>query len=211
MIYTVKFTVYILPMTRKALTPQEVDDFRKTYCEKAYALYKEQDYHAISIRGIAREMGCSPMTAYRYFENKDAVFAHLRAILFHRLADTLDAVPRSPSPVKHLKSLSMAYAKFAQQEPHAYRLLYLIQVHPDDHQAGVDEAQARTKKVLFNATLGVIKSGRLKGSPVTVAHAIWGLIHGLVSLELANNLNQGASLEELLPEVLDNFLLKEPE
>ena len=198
-------------MTRNALTPQEIQDFRKAYCDKAYELYKEQDYQAISMRGIAREMGCSPMTAYRYFENKDAVFACLRAILFHRLADTLEAVPQSPSPTKYLKSLGMAYVQFALQEPHAYRLLYLIQLHPDDHQAAVEEAQSRTRKVLFNATMAVIESGHLQGSPVTVAHAIWGLIHGLVSLELANNLNQGARLTDLFPEVIDNFLLREAE
>ena len=39
-------------------------------------------------------MGCSPMMAYRYFENKEDVYAALRASLFHRLAQALEDVPQ---------------------------------------------------------------------------------------------------------------------
>ncbi len=69
-------------MPRKPLTKVEIDSFRTSYCETAYALYQQEDYDAVTMRGIAKVMGCSPMMAYRYFDNKEAVFASLRAILF---------------------------------------------------------------------------------------------------------------------------------
>ncbi len=40
------------------------------------------------MRGVAKVLGCSPMMAYRYFENKEDVFASLRANRFHRLDES---------------------------------------------------------------------------------------------------------------------------
>lgn len=193
-------------MTRKALSAKDIERFRRAYCEKAYLLYQQYDFHAVSMRGIAKEMGCSPMTAYRYFKNKEEVFGHLRAILFDRLADVLEGVNVTQSPRAYLQELGRAYVAFALTEPHAYRLLYLVHIHQSAANADVDRAQARTKKVLFHATVRIIESGEAGGEPVVVAHALWGVIHGLVSLHLANNLNQGASLDELLPDILEMFL-----
>jgi AcrR family transcriptional regulator len=193
-------------MTRKALTQIEIEKFRTNYCEKAYELYKLDDYHAISMRGIAKAIGCSPMMAYRYFEDKEDVFASLRAILFHRLADSLESVPDSLSPLNYMKKLGMAYAQFAHEEPHAYRLLYMIHIQKSKTYPEVERAQLRTQKVLVSATLRAKESGDIQGDPVVLVHTLWALVHGLVSLDLANQLNQGASFNDIFPYMLDQLL-----
>jgi AcrR family transcriptional regulator len=195
-------------MARKSLTQIEIERFRTAYCEKAYELYKQDDYHAISMRGIAKAIGCSSMMAYRYFEDKEDVFASLRAILFHRLANSLEAVPDSLSPLNYLKKLGMAYAGFAHEEPHAYRLLYMIHIQKAKIYPEVEQAQLRTQKVLVNATLRAKESGCIQGDPVVLVHTLWALIHGLVSLNLAGQLNQGANFDELFPSMLDPLLKK---
>jgi AcrR family transcriptional regulator len=193
-------------MARKSLTKIEIERFRTAYCEKAYELYKLDDYHAISMRGIAKAIGCSSMMAYRYFEDKEDVFASLRAILFHRLANSLEAVPDSLSPLNYLKKLGVAYARFAREEPHAYRLLYMIHIQKAKTYPEVEHAQLRTQKVLLNATLRAKESGDIQGDPLVLVHTLWALIHGLVSLNLAHQLNQGASIEQLFPSMLDQLI-----
>ena len=54
----------------------DIKSFRDTFC----------DYGAVTMRGAAKALGCSPMMAYRYYDNKEDVFASLRALWFHRLA-----------------------------------------------------------------------------------------------------------------------------
>jgi AcrR family transcriptional regulator len=195
-------------MARKSLTKNEIDSFRADYCGKAYDLYKQNDYHAVSMRGIAKAMKCSPMLAYRYFEDKEDVFASLRAILFHRLADKLESVSDSLSPLNYLRELGMAYADFAQQEPFAYRLLYMIHIQKAKSYPKVEQAQLRTQEVLVNATLRAKDAGDIEGDPIVLVHTLWAAIHGLVSLELGNQLKHGAGFNKLFPSMLQQLLKK---
>ncbi len=192
-------------MTRKALSIEDIERFRQAFCDKAFRLYQENDMHGVSMRAIAKEMGCSPMTAYRYFDNKEHVFGYLRGLLFDQLAEVLESVDDKLGPRLYLQELAHAYTRFALNEPHAYRILYLVHLTQSSASIDVERAQNRTKKVLFNATLNLIESGQMSGDPVVIAHSLWGLIHGLVSLHLTGNLNQGASLDDLLPGILAMF------
>jgi len=197
--------MYYKRMPRKPLTKVDIDSFRTSYCQQAYELYQHADYDAVTMRGIAKAMGCSPMLAYRYFENKDEVIAALRATLFDRLADELAAVPDTTPPLKYLRELGKAYAGFAHDEPHAYRLLYMVHTHQTQPYADTERAQKRTRKILFDATRKAIEAGDIYGDPTLMAHAFWAWIHGLVSLDLSNQLTQGSSFDELFPAMLDNI------
>jgi AcrR family transcriptional regulator len=190
-------------MPRKPLSKTEIENFRNTFCKAAYELYVQEGYDAVTMRRIAKVVGGSPMMAYRYFENKEDVFSSLRAIQFHHLAQALEAVPDSLSPVEYTRELGKAYAGFALETPHAYRLLYMIPIDPLQTYPEVVEAHDRTKRVLFGATRRLVVSGEIQGDPVLLAHTLWASIHGLVSLELANQLNQGASFDELFPEMVN--------
>jgi AcrR family transcriptional regulator len=200
-------------MPRKALTQIDIDCFRDTFCKSAYDLYVREGYHGVTMRRIAKDLGCSPMMAYRYFENKEDVFASLRATLFHNLANALESIPvtvsAESSSVNHLKKLGKAYAKFAHKSPHAYRLLYIVPMPSLKPCSEVEEAQQRTQIVLFDATRKALESGDIQGDPVLLAYTFWASIHGLVSLDLANQLTQGASFNELFPAMLNHLLQSE--
>jgi AcrR family transcriptional regulator len=193
-------------MPRKPLTNVDIESFRSAYCETAYALYQREDYDAVTMRGIAKAMGCSPMMAYRYFDNKKDVFALLRATLFDRLADALDAVADTVSALDYLRALAKAYARFAHDQPHAYRLLYMIHSHQAETSPETERAQKRTRKLLFDGTRRAIESGEIHGDPILVAHSFWAWIHGLISLDLANQLTQGCSFDDVFPAMLDSIL-----
>jgi AcrR family transcriptional regulator len=195
-------------MPRKSLSKIDIESFRVSFCETAYALYEKEDYDSVTMRGIAKVLGCSPMTAYRYFENKEDVFATLRAMRFHRLAQTLEDVPVSLSSLDYLRRLGKAYVSFAQNNPHVYRLLYVLPIDRLRVYPEVVQAQERTQKVLFDATRRAVESGHIKGDPVLLAHTFWASIHGLVSLELANQLTQGACFNELFPAMF-NYLIQD--
>jgi AcrR family transcriptional regulator len=193
-------------MPRKPLSQVDIDSFRDSYCETAYELYQREDYDAVTMRGIAKVMGCSPMMAYRYFENKEDVFAALRANLFHRLAQALEDVPATTlAPLDYLQALGKAYANFAHEAPHAYRLLYVIHMHQAQTYPETELAQKRTRKILFEATRRGVESGDIQGDPTVLAHTFWACIHGLVSLDLASQLTQGLSFEELLPAMMNSL------
>ncbi len=193
-------------MPRKALSQTEIDHFRDEYCDAAYALYCREDYDAVTMRGVAKVMGCSPMMAYRYFDNKEEVFAALRARIFDRLAKNLEAVPVPAAPLHYLHVLAEAYARFAHEEPHAYRLLYVVHLHQLPQYTEAEIAQKRTRDILLRATRLAVESGDLLGDPTVLAHTYWACIHGLVSLDLSGQLTQGMSFEELMPAMMKSLL-----
>ena len=192
-------------MPRKPLSQIDIDSFRSAYCQTAYELYQRDDYESVTMRGIAKVMGCSPMMAYRYFENKEDVFAALRADLFHRLAQALEEVPLTLEPLARLEVLGRAYSSFAHEAPHAYRLLYVVNIHQAKKYPETDKAQERTRRVLFEAILRAVESGSMQGDPTLLAHTFWACIHGLVSLDLAGQLTQGHSFDELLPTMMKSL------
>lgn len=193
-------------MTRKALTSKEIATFRQTYCEAAYNLYLSQDINAISMRGIAKHMGCSPMMAYRYFENKDEVFSALRTMLFHKLADRLEAQPMVFPATQYLRKLGQAYVDFALNEPDAYRLLYMTWLAPQSANTELQVSQSRTREALLKATRGVVESGEMRGDPITIAYGMWGLVHGIISLHLNNQFEPGEMVKKRINDVFEQFI-----
>ncbi len=192
-------------MPRKPLSQIDIDRFRLSFCNAAYELYVQKDYEAVTMRGTAKILGCSPMMAYRYFENKEDVFAALRATQFDCLAEALEGVPDTESPLQHLRNLGKAYADFALAQPDAYRLLYMIPIPQSKTYPELVRAQQRTQNVLFEATCRAVESGDIQGDPVLLAHTLWASIHGLVSLDLSNQLNKGASFDALFAAMLDHI------
>ena len=197
-------------MPRKPLSQLDIDNFREAYCDAAYTLYQREGYDAVTMRRTAKVMDCSPMLAYRYFANKEDVFAALRAALFHRLARTLEDVVAQGSALDYLQALGAAYAKFAHDEPDGYRLLYMIHNHRSDAYPETEDAQKRTRKILIQATRKAVEAGDIAGDPTLLAHTLWASIHGLVSLDLAGQLTQGASFDELFPALLQGLVKQQP-
>jgi len=184
---------------RAALSDAAISAFRDRICTAASHLFATQGYDAVTLRSIAAEVGCSPMTPYRYFEGKDEIFALVRAAAFRRFAEQQEAaIAHIKSPERKLRALGIAYVEFALDEPDAYRLMFeLHQDSASDHPELLEEGM-RAWLPMRNAVAESIDAGVLEGDPDTVAHVFWAAVHGLVSLELAGKLNLGRDLASLV-------------
>ncbi len=75
----------------KTLNPEEIAAFRDRLCDIAERLFAERGADAVTVRELATELGVSPMTPYRYFADKDAMLAAVRARAFDRFAAVMEA------------------------------------------------------------------------------------------------------------------------
>lgn len=191
-------------MPRAALTRQELDAFRARAVQAAMGLFAEQGYRGVTLRSLAKTLGVSPMTPYRYFENKDELFAMVRAEAFRRFADAQrDAVEGVEDPQEALRKLGRAYVTFALEEPDAYRIMFELFQAPAGTYVELEAEQARAFSYLRAAVELLAKAGFLEGNPLHRAHFLWAQVHGLVSLHLAGKLVMGCSFEELASAVFD--------
>ena len=113
----------------KTLSDQDIADFRDRLCDVAERLFAERGPEAVTMRQLAVELKVSPMTPYRYFQDKDAMMAAVRARGFSRHADALEAAYASSSGTSLERSgvVAEAYVRFALENPQAYKLMFDFQ------------------------------------------------------------------------------------
>ncbi len=192
-------------MPRAALSQDRIDAFRDALCEAATRLFAEHGYQGVTLRALARDLGCSPMTPYRYFANKAAIFDTVRAAAASRFADAIEnAANAHDTHPARLRALCRAYVDFALAEPHAYRIVFELDRSQQPDPIGGDEA--RGWLVMKGAVAAAIADGVLEGDPEIVAHLLWSGVHGLVALHLAGMLALGLDLEPLVAAFIDREL-----
>ncbi len=185
----------------RALTVQEIEDFRSDLIEVAKDLFAERGFDGVTLRAIASELGCSPMTPYRYFENKDAIFVAVQTEGFRIFGARVAAAAQSEAdPLERLRALSRAYLAFALEEPALYRVMFQLERPDMDLLAEEQHRQSveSTWHPLLETLTELVASGVFEGDPLTLAHLCWVDLHGLVTLHLAGRLKFERSLQDLV-------------
>lgn len=193
-------------MPRAALSESEVEQFREALCDSATRLFAEHGYEGVTMRALATDLGCSPMTPYRYFENKAQIFAAVQSAAFARFAAALEDKARDDvsHPVR-LRAMCWAYVDFALEEPHAYRIMF--ELDPSKGPDRTHEIQdLKSWTFMHTAVEEAVAAGALSGDPDVLAHLMWSGVHGLVALHLSGMLIMGRGLEELIEALLDREL-----
>jgi AcrR family transcriptional regulator len=190
-------------MPRAALSTEQISDFRSRAVECATSLFIEGGMDALTMRGIATELGCSAMTPYRYFENLEEIIAAVRAQGFERFADKQqEAFQRGEGAERCLLNLKHAYIQFAVDEPELYTIMFQLPREEDQNYSDLITQSRRGFSYLVNATELAVEEGFMDGDPLTIAHVLWANTHGLVSLHLSGKLLMGRSLKDLSEIVL---------
>ncbi|NLF04329.1 MAG: TetR/AcrR family transcriptional regulator [Actinomycetales bacterium] len=157
--------------------PRRYDDALRTrLLETAADAIAAHGPGGLSLRDVARGAETSTSAVYGLFGSRDALVAAVGHEAFARFAAHLAAVPHTDHPDRDLFELGLAYRAFALAEPHFYRVMF--DVAPSTGR-GVEEP---TFAVLRDA---VERTAPAHPAPGEAAFALWSLVHGLVSLELA--------------------------
>jgi AcrR family transcriptional regulator len=141
----------------------------------------ERGEAAVTVRSVAAEAGTSASAVYALFGSRDELVAAVSAEGFRRFAAHLAAAPRTQDAAADLAALAGAYREFALADPHFYAVMFGRGARP-----GADAPDA-----VGQATFGTLRAAVLRVAPDAsgdaqdLALGLWGLVHGLVSLELS--------------------------
>jgi AcrR family transcriptional regulator len=174
----------------RVLSDTDVADFRERLCEAAERLFAERGPDAVTMRQLAAELGVSPMTPYRYFEDKEDILAAVRTTGFNRFAEALETARRNDVSAVGT-AVGEAYIAFALGHPHAYKLMFdFNQPHVEKYPELV-AAMQRSQKTMTTHVEDALRAGRMEGDPQELGLIFWAAIHGIVVLELAGMLPPG--------------------
>ena len=171
---------------------QQREERRSAILKAAGRLVTRNGLDGLSMRMLAKEAGIPAPTLYGYFPSKEAVIQELteekigllRAAILREAQEIAPGVPR-------LMAFARGYRRFA----HSGRDYYdLFMMQPDankhrdlqaDHTTGFDLIQALAADVQAAIDFGQLRPM----DPRQTILALWTLVHGYVSLELAGMLD----------------------
>ncbi len=171
------------------LSPNEVAAFRRRLCTVAERLFAERGPASVTMRELARELGVSAMTPYRYFKDKESILAAVRANAFDAFAAALEQAARTPgNAAERADAVGRAYPNFAFSKPHAYRLMFDLSQPDEERFPELVRAGQRARRTMTGYIEALVAGGFLVGDPEMLGQIFWATVHGLVVLELAGKL-----------------------
>jgi len=174
----------------RLLTDTDVAGFRERLIAAAEHLFAEHGPDGVTMRQLASALGVSPMTPYRYFKDKDAILAAVRASGFARFASALEAETADTSDgVDRSRATGRAYVRFALENPDAYRLMFDLTQPNEAEYPELVEASARARASMIRHAEGLVTAGEAQGDPKMIAHILWANLHGGLVLQLAGKLS----------------------
>lgn len=187
----------------KALSDAEVQDFRRRLLSVAERSFAEHGIDGVTVRQLAQQLGCSAMTPYRYFRDKDEILAAVTAAALDRFSNALEtAFAIDGSGLERSAAVRMAYLCFAFENPRAYKLMFdlphpRMSIFPD-----LARAALRAEQIMTAPLERLVQEGSIKGDPRLLGRIFWSAIHGAVSLQLAGKLDSSPTFDSVLGSML---------
>ncbi|WP_104087901.1 TetR-like C-terminal domain-containing protein [Arthrobacter sp. GMC3] len=157
------------------------DDVRAQLLEEAAALVAARGVAAVSLRDIAAAAGTSTTAIYSLFGGKQEL---LTAVVDDGFVSF--AASQSEAAPDGLLALGRAYRRWALEHPSLYSLMFTGSLGTYIDCPPTPEVASDAITPLLTAVSGGLAAISSTEPPSAVAGAVWGQVHGLVGLELAN-------------------------
>jgi AcrR family transcriptional regulator len=212
----------------RPIKKKQIPNLQEAIKETAWKQIAESGAPALSLRAIARELKITAPAIYNYFPDRDALVTALIIDAYKSFGDSQlearDAVPPGDA-LERMKAIGLAYRTWAHTYPQRYQLIFGTPI--PGYEAPLMEVLPSAARSL-SALVSVVEQLRLAGKlnvksfpdvkseyqasfetwkkyggdadmlSMSVAMVIWSRVHGIVSLEIANNLPPfGANGDEL--------------
>lgn len=164
---------------------------------RAGELLSAEGLKSLSLRKLAADTDTSTTAVYSLFGSKTQLLNALCVAGFRRFEKRLKAVGTSGDPVEDFVRLGLAYRESALADPQLYSIMF-TNVAP-----GFEVSPDAALAPLLETVRAAISSGAfVREKPEVIAMSAWGLVHGLISLELngklPHSLDAGAAYERSL-------------
>jgi AcrR family transcriptional regulator len=164
---------------------------RRAILDAASRLLVAEGLDGLTLRRIAREVGCSTTVLYTQFGGKHGLLDALLLEGFDRLWQAEAATLAEPDPLARLAALGRAYRQNALRHPDYYRVMFggaLPGLRPSER---VERRRRPTFRVLVDAVRACVEAGVLRpDDPERIALILWATVHGVVSLEISGEIGE---------------------
>lgn len=184
---------------RPSRLPRAEGDLRTAVLDAARQLLVREGYRDLSMRDVARAVGCSVSSIYLYFAGKDALVHALMDEGFERWHRRMQEVAGAAGDADaRLEAVCRAYVAFGLANPEFYEIMYMF--HSDRMARYPKELFRRARRNLDElGALAAAYAGDAEGAAAGAsgadaasvrATALWATLHGIVSTVIADRLDR---------------------
>ncbi len=193
-------------------------DLKASLIEAANKILLRDGADALSLRGIAAEVGVSHMAPYAHFKNKKELIRSIAEAGFVQMADTMEAVAEKLKAKQNLSAGELvlaygaSYLEFATENPQLYRLM-LGQVETTGRKNKKNEVASAENIALVNSPfmesskkpfILLREAFSLRGDDEEKVKAqalgAWSMVHGMAALIIEGHIQvpAGTSFKHFL-------------
>lgn len=171
---------------RPSISDAKRQRMRKDIADIAKRLFQNEGYATVSMRRIAGEIGCSPMTLYKYYDAKIDILRTLWSDVFDELFKQLETMQKTDKT--ELQFLGATYVRYWLDHPEYYRLVFLADgVTQPDVSIFIDNPELVQRLGIFgeaisNACSSPTKPDALKEKLDTFLCFLNGIAHNIITI-----------------------------
>ncbi|MFN3591562.1 MAG: TetR/AcrR family transcriptional regulator [Thermaurantiacus sp.] len=184
-------------MVSKPRSPYHHGGLRYALLATALDVLEQEGPAALSLRGLARAVGVSPMAPYHHFRDREALLAAIATTGFLRLQQRkVENEAEHPDVRDALAAGAANYVAFMLESPNLYRLMHAAELADRDRHPELRAAAAAPAQTLARLIARLRDGHRLHDVSVEdSARMLWGLAHGIGTLALDGQLPREAAPE----------------
>ncbi len=155
-------------------------------------ILSKEGIQGLSLRKVAERAGVSHSAPYSHFADKDALIAAISTEGFKQLYTELDAAiaAHPDDPKRQLQESAWAYAQFALNHRDTFKVMFSGVLekekdYPDFVQISEQTFERVTEIVRACQAAGILRAA----PPEVMAVAVWGQVHGIISLVLEKQIS----------------------
>jgi len=101
-------------------------EFRSKIGKHALEIYRAEGFGAVSMRRLAKEVGCAPMTIYAHFEGKTDILRYLWTDILRDMSDDIEKkLKLAVGPSERLRSAAQTFVDYWIDNPDHFRLVFM--------------------------------------------------------------------------------------
>lgn len=167
-------------------------DLKNALIKAGAEILAKNGINGLTLRKVAQRAGVSHNAPYSHFPDKQSLIAAISTEGFKQLYQKLDtAISTDPDhPKRQLQEAAWAYVQFAMNNIDTFKLMFSGVLEKEKDYPAFVEISQKT----FNRVVDVVRAcqdvGILSSTPPEImAVAVWGQIHGIISLFLEGQIS----------------------
>jgi AcrR family transcriptional regulator len=167
-------------------------DLKNALIAAGIDILSNEGLRALSLRKVAQRAGVSHAAPYAHYADKQALIAAISGEGHRRLYESLRAVGvrYHGDPLRQLVEGAWAYLHFALQDPGHFKITFSSMVEKEKDYPALVAISQQSFGVVVEIVAACLAAGILKPGPSDLlAVSVWGLVHGVTSLLLEEQIS----------------------